>query len=90
MPKVFRVQSIRSAPDPSFPNAVRFPLAWSLLELCLDNCSVASQVSVNIISAKVDDSLADAIHVPFLNLTNKIDYNFVKTLDDSDDQFFDK
>ena len=90
VPKVFRVQSIRSAPDPSLPDAVRSPLGWSLLGPCLDDYPVASQESVNFISAKVDDCFADKIDAIFLKSTNKIDGNFVNTLDDSDDQFFDK
>ena len=90
VPKVFRVQSIRSAPDPSLPDAVRSPLGWSLLGPCLDDYPVASQESVNFISAKVDNCFADKIDALFLKSTNKIDGNFVNTLDDSDDQFFDK
>ena len=55
----------------------------------MDDYPVASQASVNLISAKVDDCFADEIDVPFLNSTNKIIGNFVNTLDDSDDRFFD-
>ena len=77
MPKVFCMQSIRSAPDPSFPNAVRLPLGWSLPGPCLNDYPFASQASINFISAKVDDCFVDKIDVPFLNSTNKIDGNFV-------------
>ena len=84
------MQSIRSAPDPSLPDAMRSLLGWSLLEPCLDDYPVASQASVNFISAKFDDCFADKIDVPFLNSTNQINDNFVNTLDILDDQFFDK
>ena len=87
---MFCVQSIRSAPYPSLPNEVRSPLGWSLLGPCLDDYPVASQASVNFISAKFGDCFADKIDVPFLNSTNQIDGNFVNTLDIMDDQFFDK
>ena len=85
-----KVQSIRSAPDPSLPDAMRSPLGWSLLKPCLDDYPVASQASINFISAKFDDCFADKIDVPFLNSTNQINDNFVNTLDILDDQFFDK
>ena len=86
MPKVFCVQSVRSAPDPSLSNAVGLSLGWSLLRLCFDDYSVASHVSVNVIAAKVDNCSAHAIDVPLLNLTNKNCVNCVNNaLDDSDD-----
>ena len=62
------MQSIRSAPDPSLPDAVRSPLGWSLLGLSLDDYPVASQASVNFISAKFDDCFADEIDKPFFEL----------------------
>ena len=82
MSKVFRVQSIRSALDPSLLHAVRSPLGWSLFGPCLDDYPVASQASVNFISAKVDDCFSNAIDVP--------DGNFANTLNDSNDLFFNK
>ena len=79
VPQVFREQSIGSDLDPSLPDAVRAPLGWSLLGPCLDDYPVASQASVNFISAKVDDCFADKIDAFFLKSTNKIDGNFVDT-----------
>jgi len=52
VPKAFRVEDIRTAPDSCSPDAIRSPLGWSLLGPSFTDCSFATNVCANFISAR--------------------------------------
>ena len=57
VPRVFRLEDLRSAPDKLSPDAVKSPLGWSLLGPCSKfNCTVSSNdKNVNNVSTLRDN-----------------------------------